>query len=488
MNERKNTMRSLVFVSTALMLVLPGALIAQATPSPVNVPVAALRALSRECDATPRLKARSGGGDLELKAGETVRIPYGVPYSFMHRPGAGTDFVFVTLVVGDQRTRAEAITSTSDPGCYIVEVPGLPLNTPLTLIEQIGSVPAESRKTAIRDAIDAMRAEFIRRVFAGDYNDAIRRHQLVQAVTEDMPDLLATDSMKNLVVRIVDDLVPLDEHVTAMLAGAGGSLASLPFNVTRMTRVPGRMDAIATQCAAGYSALSEDERAGLITFRTRLRRIVGMTTQNVASYYARGGPLPFSSADLEGVVAAIQNACAAHPGLPELVEDVEVFLADPLVEVIASLEAARLLVEQSFTLTATEIFPGATKTLQRFGQLDAVNAYLMGRDEVRLVASFSFYPGDLSYGGEIMPNSWRDRLVLTAGYSMGTVVSDTTEVEADRTVFTAGAGYRLNEFFSLGAGRWFDGNDDDWYLNFSGDLGGIPFLRELFARKPEGFR
>jgi hypothetical protein len=137
---------------------------------------------------------------------------------------------------------------------------------------------------------------------------------------------------------------------------------------------------------------------------------------------------------------------------------------------------------------ATEVFPGATTTLQRFGQLDVVNGYLLGRKEVRLLASFSFYPGQLAYGGEITPHSWRDRLILNVGYSLATTVGDDDDDEDERDIVTVGAGYRINELVSVGAGQWFDGRDNDWYVQLSGDIGAIPFLRGLFARNPESIR
>jgi hypothetical protein len=98
-------------------------------------------------------------------------------------------------------------------------------------------------------------------------------------------------------------------------------------------------------------------------------------------------------------------------------------------------------------------------------------------------------PLALRFGGEVRPGGAdpASRLLLSLGYSFATPVAatDDEDDDADGTAFTIGVSYRLNDLIAVGAGRWFTGADQDWYLSLAGDLGAIPFLRELFARTPD---
>ena len=90
-------------------------------------------------------------------------------------------------------------------------------------------------------------------------------------------------------------------------------------------------------------------------------------------------------------------------------------------------------------------------------------------------------------GAERSPHGVDDRLVLTIGYSLAEVTKpDDQSQSADSigTVFAAGVGYRINSALTIGAGRMLGRGPDHWYLSFSGDIGTLPFLKDLFARLP----
>lgn len=455
--------------------------------------VSQVRQIIEDCRPVPRLKAAGGGGLQELRAGEEIRIPYGVPYHFFHRV-VDADFVLLRLDVTDgPGTVVEAVRVRGDSTCFTAGLPALPMNRGITLVESQGLRPSTTERTAMIQALETLRAEFLTRLFGNAYDQAIGQGRLRSAAAEDFGALVDTAVFSGFAIRDTGapgGTRPLLDVVRAGFLENVGLISRTPHDISRARGLIDVIVAIRDSRGSCIGAnLTPDQQQRVIGLLDRVSPLRTVLPEDYPRHYA-AGTLPLDPALLEGFAAAVRAACPSLPDqqLRELTEIAVALTRNEIAPVLEAIRAAARLVEESYRITVVDGFGGATTTLQRFGQMDVVNAYFLGRDEARLLATFNFYPLALRFGGEIRPHDGADRLLASVGYSFATPVA-TDDVDAGDegppTAFTAGLSYRINELFALGGGAWFIGGDRDWYVSLSGDLGAVPALRELFARLPD---
>lgn len=452
-----------------------------------------LRGFLIQCDTTGRLKGMPGGGEFKLSHEDPLRLPYGVRYRFRRRvPGA--EHVFLTLEVesrGDlaepeQTVQAEALPG--DAGCFQAMLPPLPQDRAVTLRQTTVARLEAQRSTAIRDALEGLQAEFLRELDAGTFGPAAAHHRLDSAIAAVYPRLVDSSAFAGAALVQVSagrpTVVPLSDTVRSLFLASAGSTIDVPGIASRGHDLIGQLDAVAagtTPCV--MAALGSDQTA----FRALVGRLAPLraasTAADVAPLYARvGGVLPLSPDDVTRLVRWLDAACRGHinqtalDGLAAVVVDLG---RDPLGPLLEALAAARSLVDEMWTITSFDAFGGATTTLQRYGQIDVVNAYLPTRDEARVLVTFSFYPLKRRYGGERLPHDLGDQLVLSVGYSVATTVPDST---SDRRALTAGVMLRFNATLAVGGGVALIDRRTYGYASLSFDIGSIPGLAQLFAR------
>ncbi len=249
-------------------------------------------------------------------------------------------------------------------------------------------------------------------------------------------------------------------------------------------------------------ALDRDSDSGkrLIALSDRLSPLMGIQSgSEIGPLYDRG-VIPLDSVEINGFGGWIRAACEASLDsatlsgqISEAESRARTLANDPVRPLLDATREAIRIVEQTYQITAVDL-GGVTTTLQRYAQLDVVNAYFVDQEQVRLLATFSFYPGATTFGGETQPQTIEDRLVISLGYSLANIVENSESSQSgengsanqsEQMAFTLGLSYRFTPTLSLGGGlAVLEGGDMDGYVSFSFDLGGIPFLKELFARLP----
>jgi hypothetical protein len=469
--------------ATAALLVTPS-LSAQ---NPAGLIPAATRtqlaALVEDCRATPILKAESGGALIDLRKDAVTRIPYGVRYRFRHRvPQA--DFVYVTLEIPEAGAPQTVAAEKLDDSCYDVLIPALPVGVSVNLRETQGYTLRPEQRETLAGAVHQVLAAYLEILYSGRnvalYGNSARLRaaldtQLVaRGVFSPFAEFRVMTAHQGLFTT------PLDLTVKNLFLAGADALTALPDEL----RMAQQYLISAAPPGTGLKCVDADRRR---RYQAVLAQTAPLTAAqswtDIAPLFSSGAlPVADSLVDAFGADAA---ACTGLPGLAaagaQFLPPLKRNRLQPLLQAVAD---ARRVVEQTFQLVSTELFPGATTTLQRYGQVDVSNAFF-GESDARILTTISFYPGDLRYGGEIQPHSANDRWVVSLGYSLTAAMEADDEDSSKGKAYTAGLGYRLNPRFSIGAGRWFsEEKKDGWYLSFSGDLGMIPGLQQLLVRSP----
>jgi hypothetical protein len=479
--------------SAALALTLAGALSlaggslhAQVQPPPA-FPIPGLQsllgAIPNDCPPTPALKAVSGGGVIHLDKSKTTRLPYGVRYRFRHTvPSA--EFVLVSLAVqGIAPVSVEAQPTGTGSQCYDAELPELPVGVSVTLTETQGFGVDDATRAGLRQAVNDVLSAFLDILFSGQNAAVYTRADSLRAALD-----------RQLAARGV--FTPFEPFRLRNANGAPGlrrlaDVVKADFldRTSAVTDLPG-------QIREAKDMAAEIQKAGLTCSPStpqgrRVRAVLAMLNgipalragSPVAPLYTQGRlPLPDT---LVNPFAADLGACGEFLDPAGQAQTLQPLTASPVQALFDAAEQAKRVVEESFQLTSTDLYPGVTTTLQRFGQVDVSNAFFGTPDDSRILTTFSFYPGDLRYGGEIQPHEANDRLLVTLGYSVATVTASDDAGAPQGRAYTVGVGFRLTPQLSVGGGRWFsEQKKRGWYVNFSGDLGSIPGLQGLFVRSP----
>jgi hypothetical protein len=445
------------------------------------------------CPADPTLKAAEGGGDFTLDTKKQTRIPYGVHFRFV-RKISDADAVFLELLVeGEEPVRLNSKPLAGRSTCYEALLPVLPQDRAITLVETIVRSPPQQKRDGALGAVDRLRDNFLKQLFEGRWATAAAEQHLTDAIAEDFGVLTDTTAFSNLALVTVADhsLVPLRDTVQRLFLARAPALIAIPDLIAEgqsLLRVLELAVRGEKECSRvpGSSQLQDSGRAldRLLQQLAPLRNVA--TAEALAALYDNK-VLPLRVDTPEDVGIWIREACADSRRLETLatrqVARVRALTQDPLTPFHQAIAAAKEALRNSYEIAAVDAFGGFTTTLQRFGQLDVVNAYVFDREEVHLVATFGFYPLRRRYGAEREPHSFGDHLVLTVGYSVATPVRGAESSEAEGGLFTAGAGLRVNQTLSLGAGKAFIDGNSHWYVNLSFDLGSIPGLENAFARK-----
>jgi hypothetical protein len=444
-----------------------------------------LAALVEDCRATPILKAESGGGLIDLRKDAVSRIPYGVRYRFRHRvPDA--DFVYVTLETPATGAPQTVAAEKLDNSCYDVQIPALPVGVSVNLRETQGYVLRAGQQDTLAGAVNRVLAAYLDILYSGRNSALYGNSAALRAALDTQ--LVARgvfspfSEFRVMTPQQALFTTPLDVTVKNLFLAGADSLTGLPDEL-RMAQAYLRAAGVGVPAGAALKCVDVNQSRryrAVLALSTPLLAV--RTGADIAPLFSTGAlPLPDSLVDAFGADAA---ACMGNPGLAAGAQYLTPLKRNRLQPLLQAVAEARRVVEQTFQLVSTELFPGATTTLQRYGQVDVSNAFF-GESDARILTTISFYPGDLRYGGEIQPNGVDDRWVVTLGYSLATAMEADDEASSKGKAYTAGIGFRLNPRFSIGTGRWFsEEKKDGWYVSFSGDLGMIPGLQQLLVRSP----
>jgi hypothetical protein len=462
---------------------------AQAPPFPGAV--TRLRDLAARCDTVATLRGVPGGGEFRLSGDEPLRVPYGVRFEFRRRvPDASV--VLLTLDVeseGDlpeprQTVRAER--AALDTTCFTAMLPKLPQDRGVTLTQSGVAPLPPARRAAMRDAVQNLLASFLDSLFAGTFARAAAAQRLDSAFAAVYPRLAPDSAFAGAALVRVNggtDITPLADTIRALFLAGAELAVDLPEIVREGAEVLGDLRA----ALSGPPCVATRAGADLTRFRALVARLGPLAAvargADIAPLYRPGsGLLPLTAEDARDLVRFLDTACRGamnQAALDDLATPILALARDPLGPLLAAVGAAQHLVEQSWTVTAVDAFGGATTTLQRYGQIDIVNAYVADRDEARVLVTFSFYPLKRRYGGERLPHEVGDQLLVSIGYSVATTTSDAS---SEPRAFTLGLTYRFNAALSVGGGVAVIDRRSYGYASFAFDVGSIPGLAGLFAR------
>lgn len=448
-----------------------------------------------DCPEEPTLRAAEGGGTFALNGKDQIRIPYGVRFNFVHRVDSADAVYLVLREEGKPDVRLTTGTGSAPLTCYQAPLPDLGKDHAVTLEETVIRRPTEAQRSRALGAVDSLRQTFLQELFNGRWEAAAREHRLPEAVAKDFGGLTDTAAFSDLAVPAGSGghITWLSDSVRSLFKNTAPNLIALPDSIQSWQGMLSNLAAAAHGdgvCrAAGTSPEVRQARIALDRFLGSMADLVSASSvENVVTLY-QGHLLPLKRVNPDTMQARFLLACGGtNPSLKVqriggiVRAAVEGMAFDPVTPFTQAAEAARRAVRNSYRLTAVDAFGGFTTTLQRFGQLDVVNAYIFELDEARVLATFSLYPFRQRYGAERQPHSWADKIVITVGYSVATTVKGNAAA-ADRGLFTLGLGLRLNPTMSLGGGGAFSGGNAYWYGSLSLDLGSIPGLEQLFARK-----
>lgn len=468
-------------LATGIALLLGNGAHAQVTsPSGLQIPelTVVIPTIPRGCELTPVLQAASGGGVIRLEAGKTTRIPYGVRYRFRHNvPNA--EFVLVALSVNGATSPSVEAQRTGGSTCYEVQLPELPVGVSITLTETKGFALPDSTRAALRSAVDGVLSAYLDILFSGENQALYGRPDTLRVVlAQQLTARGAFAPFGAYRIRAVNSTRLLSDAVKSAFVANVPEATNLPHLIFQAKGLAAGVAPNSLQC-------SESTPAGrrMRTLLAALDALPELVTGRVVEPLYTGGRLP-----LPDTLVAKFGDDAGECGVENASEHA-IFLrkltANPLRQLFDSVEQAKQVVEESFVLAANDIFPGATTTLQRYGQIDVSNAFFGSADNSRILTTFSFYPQNIFYGGEIQPHSWDDRLLVTLGYSLATVTESDDDDAPQGKAYTIGFGVRLTPQVSAGIGRWFsEGKRSGVYLSFSGDVATIPGLQDLLVRNP----
>jgi hypothetical protein len=483
--------RTSIYVALALcILAIVSPIYAQVEPPSL------LRMVSdaNSCPEEPTLKAAEGGGTFALGTKSQTRVPYGVHFSFLHKVAAA-DAVFLELRIERQEPVRLSGPLAGKATCYEATLPELPQGRAITLVETIVRAPSQQKRENASKAMDKLRETFLNQLYAQRWEKAAVEHRLPEAIGADFGLLADTTALSGLALVTFADqkVVPLADTLQRLLVDRADDLIGIPDTIAKGQSLLQALDKAADGggvCSVEKTPSVASARIELDRLRQRLAALRSVSTgeELIALYDRKVLPLKIDNPD--DVATWIRQACARTDPSPQLetlalqqAATVRSLSRDPLTPFNQLIAAAREALRNSYEIAAVDAFGGFTTTLQRFGQIDIVNAYVFDREEVRLLATFSFYPLRRRYGAEREPQSFGDHLVVTVGYSVATTVKKAGATTDDGGMFTAGGGLRVNQTLGFGAGKAFIGGDSHWYVNMSFDLGSIPGLENAFARK-----
>lgn len=452
------------------------------------------------CTEVPTLRAAQGGGTIELKREGQARIPYGVRYAY-RRAISGADAVYVTIRGGraeGETTVAAALVAT-DNDCREAMLPPFASGRPVTIVERVATRPDATQRADLEKSIQQLRRAWIDSLYSGYVLQGILAGDLSARLASVFGSLPGVSTLGNwtLITEGAQGIrtVALRDTLRALFVAAAAStrrdgIVSLPYFVAdgqKLARFLQRTFIEGNTCSRPGTQPSATARdsASLRELAESLARLARAVERSAIADLYDNGVLPLETRRVDDLGRLLTAACGGIDStqVGRLTQFAAGLVSNPFGPLLAVMVAARQLVEQSFSVTAVD-YQGLTTILQRYGQLDVVNAYFFDTKEARLVATFSIYPAALRYGAERDPQIADDRFVVQVGYSLTRTVAAASDTTPDATVFVVGVGLRLNSAVGIGFGRAIGRGIRSWYLSVSGDLGSVPFLQDLFVRKP----
>lgn len=456
----------------------------------LTLPAASVAAVEPDCDDRPRLIALHGGGAFELNANEQTEVPYGVPFVYRRVIARA---VAVELEVWREGERIQQRTFELDPDeCVEFAVPEMSPGVPFRLVER-AIVPLDAATRArVAAAFVGTRREVLALLRAGRWDRLMVQSQsesamlaaFDSALRADFADLVMVDSLARTALRVNGRLVPLADTASVLLGAAAAGFVSFPMHfadAVQVVRDLGGLD-IDKDC----SALTNRERNVLRASIAHLQPLGQATSLTQLPDLYDVGVLPLDRDALLETERLLVNGCG-QDAEDSAIDLILPLAEDPLTMIDRAIARTIAVIERAYGLSAVDIFGGMTTTLQRFGQVDVVNAHLREREEDRLVGLFSFYPFALAYGAERIPDGLGDlgdRLTASIGYTLKTLNPGDQDDLDDERGFVVQAQYRLNPAVSIGYGVVFLSGEEDDYWSVALDLGVIPGLEDLLGREP----